>query len=237
MTVLVTGGTGFLGSHVAARLAETGHAVRLLVRDRAKLARVPALAGTGSIDVVVGDVTDRHSVERALDGCTAVVHAAAHVSLAERDAARAEAVNVGGTRIVVGGASERALPTVYVSSVSVFGLGSSPITIASPLTGTGGGYTRSKVAAERFVRELQEQRAPVSIVYPSGVLGPDTPDLNSTYLGLVGWVRTPPRTTSGCSIVDVRDVALAIERALDVAPARWMLGGTFLSYCGPRSRA
>jgi nucleoside-diphosphate-sugar epimerase len=54
--------------------------------------------------------------------------------------------------------------------------------------------------------------------------------LGSTHLGLVGWVRTPPRMTSGCSIVDVRDVALAIERALDAAPARWMLGGTFLTY-------
>ena len=80
------------------------------------------------------------------------------------------------------------------------------------------------------MRELQEQGAPVAVVYPSGVLGPDAPDLGSTYLGLVGWVRTPPKTSSGCSIVDVRDVALAIERVLDAPPARWMLGGTFLPY-------
>jgi uncharacterized protein YbjT (DUF2867 family) len=46
VTVLVTGGTGFVGSHVAARLAEAGRAVRLLVRDPAKLARVPALVDT-----------------------------------------------------------------------------------------------------------------------------------------------------------------------------------------------
>jgi nucleoside-diphosphate-sugar epimerase len=230
VAVLVTGGTGFVGSHVAARLVEAGRAVRLLVRDPAKLARMPALVDTASIDVVVGDVTDRESVERALDGCAAVVHAAAHVSLAERDSARAEAVNVGGTRLVVGGAADRALMTVYVSSVTVFGLGHSPITIEAPLTKAGGGYTRSKVAAERIVRELHEQGAPVAVVYPSGVLGPNAPDLGSTHLGLVGWVRTPPRMTSGCSIVDVRDVALAIERALDAAPARWMLGGTFLTY-------
>ena len=68
MTVLVTGGTGFIGSHVAARLVEGGQAVRLLVRDAAKIARVPALIDTASIDVVVGDVTNRESVERALDG-------------------------------------------------------------------------------------------------------------------------------------------------------------------------
>ena len=230
MTVLVTGGTGFIGSHVAARLVEGGQTVRLLVRDPTKLTRVPALTDTSSIDVIVGDVTDRESVERALDGCTAVVHAAAHVSLAERDAAQAEAVNVGGTRLVVGGAAERELTAVYVSSVSVFGVGNERVTIDTPLTAGGGAYTRSKVAAEQLVRELQQRGAPVSVVYPSGVLGPDVPDLGPTYLGLIGWLRTPPRTTSGCSIVDVRDVALAIERALDAAPERWMLGGTFLTY-------
>ena len=98
MTVLVTGGTGFVGSHVAARLRASGRAVRLLVRDPAKPARVPVLRDVTGLDVVAGDVTDRDSVERALDGCTAVVHSAAHVSLAERDAERVEAVNVGGTR-------------------------------------------------------------------------------------------------------------------------------------------
>jgi nucleoside-diphosphate-sugar epimerase len=235
VTVLVTGGTGFVGSHVAARLVESGRAVRLLVRDPAKLARVPALLDTTSIDVVSGDVTDRASVERALDGCTAVVHAAALVSLAERDAARADAVNAGGTRLVVGGAADRAIMAVHVSSVSVFGAGPSVITVDSPLAEARGGYTRSKVAAERIVRELQDRGAPVTIVYPSGVLGPDAPDLGSTHLGLVGWVRTPPKTTSGCSIVDARDVALAIERALGAAPARWMLGGTFLPYAELRA--
>ena len=235
MSVLVTGGTGFVGSHVAARLVESGRAVRLLVRDPAKLARVPALVDTTSIDVVVGDVTDRASVERALDGCTGVVHSAALVSLAERDAAHAEAVNVGGTRLVIGGAAERGIMAVYVSSVSVFGIAQSEITIESPLTDPIGGYTRSKVAAERFVREVQEQGAPVAVVYPSGVLGPDAPDLGSTYLGLIGWVRTPPKTTSGVSIVDVRDVAVAIERVLGAAPARWMLGGTYLPYAELRA--
>jgi nucleoside-diphosphate-sugar epimerase len=230
VTVLVTGGTGFVGSHVAARLCRDGRTVRLLVRDPAKLERVPALRDVPLSDVVVGDVTDRESVERALDGCDAVVHSAAHVSLAERDAERADAVNVGGTRLVVGGAVERGLKTVYVSSVSVFGIGHEQITIETPLSAGGGGYTRSKVAAERIVRACQREGGSVAIVYPSGVLGPDVADLGATFQGLIGWIRTPPKTSSGTSIVDVRDVALAIERALDAEPARWMLGGTFLAY-------
>ena len=108
MTVLVTGATGFIGSHAAARLVAGGRAVRLLVRDPDKVARVPALRDTVRLDVVAGDVTDAASVDRALAGCAHVVHTAAHVSLAERDADRAEAVNVGGTELVVGGAARAA---------------------------------------------------------------------------------------------------------------------------------
>jgi uncharacterized protein YbjT (DUF2867 family) len=67
VTVLVTGGTGFVGSHVAARLVRQGHPVRLLVRDPAKLARVPALRDSPILDVVAGDVTDRESTEPALE--------------------------------------------------------------------------------------------------------------------------------------------------------------------------
>ena len=62
MTALVTGATGFVGSHAAARLAAHGHEVRVLVRDPAKLARVPALRDVTITDIVVGDVTDRANI-------------------------------------------------------------------------------------------------------------------------------------------------------------------------------
>jgi nucleoside-diphosphate-sugar epimerase len=229
VTVLVTGGTGFVGSHVVAHLSSQGYPLRLLLRDPAKLARVPALRDTSIVDVVAGDVTDRSSVERALEGCTHVVHAAAHVSLAERDADQAETVNVGGTRLVVGAATEREMKSVYVSSVAVFGVGHERITTETPLSDARTPYTRSKVSAERVVRELQKRGGSIGIVYPAGVLGPDSPDVSVNHQALAGWLRTPPLTTSGTSIVDVRDVATGIERALEL-PGRWMLGGTFLSW-------
>jgi nucleoside-diphosphate-sugar epimerase len=205
------------------------------VRDASKIARFPALTGTELADVVVGDITDEKSVERALDGCTAVVHAAAHVSLAEREKERAEAVNVHGTELVVGGATERGITAVYVSSVSVFGIGHERVTVDTPLTEAKGSYARTKVAAERFARAMQDLGANVSIVYPSGVLGPDVFELGPTFQGLIGWLRTPPKTSSGCSIVDVRDVALTIERALAGEPARWMAGGAFMPYAELRA--
>lgn len=231
MTVLVTGGTGFVGSHTAAHLAMHGRSVRLLVRNPAKISMVPALYGATNLDVVVGDVADLAAMGRALAGCTAVVHAAARVSLADRDADDAYATNVGGTDHVIGAAAASGIPAVYVSSVSVFTTGHARVTVDTPLASARNGYTRSKVAAEQVVRNLQAAGAPIAIVYPSGVLGPDAPGLSATHRGLIEWLRTPPRTTTGTSIIDVRDVASAIARSLDEKlPARWMLGGAFLSW-------
>ena len=231
MTVLVTGGTGFVGSHTVAELTRRGYSVRLLVRNPAKISAVPALRGTTDLDVVVGDVTDFAAVRRALDGCTAIVHAAARVSLADRDANDVYATNVGGTNNVVGAAAASGIPAVYVSSVSVFATGHARVSVDTPLAFARNGYTRSKVVAEQVVRKLQASGAPIAIVYPSGVLGPDAPDVSATHRGLIEWLRTPPRMTSGTSIIDVRDVASAIVRSLEgELPARWMLGGTFLSW-------
>jgi dihydroflavonol-4-reductase len=226
--ILVTGGTGFVGSHTAARLAASGRPVRLLARDPGKVARTPALRDV-PVEVAPGDVTDRRSVDDAIAGCTGLVHAAAHVSLAKRDAERAMEVNEGGTRALLAAAAARGIPAVAVSSVSVFARRGPAITAESPLIGGGGTYTRSKVAAERVARDIQATGAPVAIVYPSGVLGPDSPDVSVNHQALVGWLRTPPKTSSGTALVDVRDVATGIIRALD-RPGRWMLGGTFLTW-------
>ncbi len=57
------------------------------------------------------------------------------------------------------------------------------------------------------MRGLQHDGAPVAIVYPSGVVGPADPAHSSTMQGLVAWIVTPPRMTSGAAIVYVRDVA------------------------------
>ena len=231
MTVLVTGATGFVGSHTAAHLAAQGYRVRLLVREPAKVNRVPALRSSPDLDVVVGDITDLDTVRQSLDGCTAVVHTAARISLADRDADDAYETNVGGTTHVVASAVELGIPAIYVSSVSVYATNRQRVTVESPLSSSRSVYAYSKVAAERVVRKFQADGAPIVILYPSGVLGPDPPTISATHRGLMEWLRTPPRTTSGTSIIDVRDVASAIERSLhQTMPARWMLGGTFLSW-------
>ena len=93
MRVLVTGGTGFVGSHTVAALARDDHEIRLLARDPDKVERVFAPRDIAIDDVVVGDVTDAETVAKAMDGCDAVIHAAALVALRATDAAKVLATN------------------------------------------------------------------------------------------------------------------------------------------------
>jgi len=81
MRVLITGATGFVGSHAAAAIQAAGHEPVLLIRSPDKAARVFAPLGIDS-ETIVGDATDRASVEHAIARCDAVVHTAAVVALA-----------------------------------------------------------------------------------------------------------------------------------------------------------
>ena len=75
--ILVTGATGFVGSHVVGRLRNEKHAaVRALVRNPAKAEHLLKLG----VELVQGDLSDVSAVERALQGCTIVIHSAAQVS-------------------------------------------------------------------------------------------------------------------------------------------------------------
>jgi uncharacterized protein YbjT (DUF2867 family) len=166
MKILVTGGTGFVGSHAVAALVRDGHDVRLLVRRLG----TPAVA-----DMVVGDVLDEGAVSRALDGCQAVVHTAGIFSLDARRAEEMRRTNTRATELVLNGAAERGLdPIVHVSTtvaLTRYG-GTSP---DLPLGDIDLPYTQSKIASERVARRLQDAGTPVVTIYPGAVYGPRRP--------------------------------------------------------------
>lgn len=235
MKVLVTGGTGFIGSHTAKALADAGHEIRLLARTPEKAKRVFEALGVEPPECVVGDVTDEASVDAALAGCDGVLHAAALVALDARRAEVVERTNFGGTRSVVGGAHRRGLPhIVYVSSTAaLFDPAAGTIGPDSEPSGMAGSvYSRSKAATERWLRALQAEGAPVAATYPGAVLGPAAPELTELHRSLQLQLRVLPLTQGGINLVDVRDLA-AIHAAVferPPEPARWIAGGPFLTW-------
>src|SRR5512133_1751467 len=115
--VLVTGGTGYLGSHAIAALAQAGHRIRVLARAPERVPRALAPLGVDQVETVSGDVTDHVAVARALEGTDAVLHAASVFSMDPRKADEMRSVNVRGTDIVLGTAHRLGLdPIVYISS-------------------------------------------------------------------------------------------------------------------------
>ena len=217
MKVLVTGGTGFVGAHVVAALVRGGHDVRLLVR---RAEQVPASLGPLGVevrDLVVGDVLDEAAVGQALDGCEAVVHAAAVFSLDPRRTEEVLATNERATELVLRGAVERGLdPVVHVSStVALVRHGGSGPDL--PLGDMRLPYARSKIASERIARRLQDEGAPVTCVYPGGVLGPHDPYLG-TIAEMMVWIaagRQPVFPRGAMHFVDVREVAAVVAAATE----------------------
>ena len=118
MRILVTGGTGFIGSHSVSALLEEGHTLRLLARTPARVATAlaPLNIAVDRVEIVKGDITEASGVGRALDGCEAVLHGAGAVGIGRSNQGIYD-INVDGARNVIGQAAELGLvPIVYTSS-------------------------------------------------------------------------------------------------------------------------
>jgi dihydroflavonol-4-reductase len=120
--ILVTGGTGFLGSYIIKALIEKGYYVRAIKRASAKLPSYISKEIFDKVEWVEGDILDVISLEEAMEGIDNVIHAAAVVSFVKRDRRRMYQVNVEGTSNVVNVALEKNVNRlVYISSVAALG--------------------------------------------------------------------------------------------------------------------
>ncbi len=235
MRMLVTGGTGFVGSAVVRVLLRAGHEVCVLARSGGS---PPNLRGL-KVELRRGDLEAPETLGPALRGCQGLFHVAADYRLWVPDAARLYRVNVEGTRELLRAAADAGLErVVYTSSVAALGLGvgGEPADERTPahLEHLVGPYKRSKFLAEREVFKLIDSRAlPVVLVNPSTPVGPR--DLRPTPTGrmLLDAVhgRIPAYVDTGLNVVHVDDVAtghlLAFERGR--VGERYILGGENLS--------
>jgi nucleoside-diphosphate-sugar epimerase len=219
LLVLVTGGTGYVGSHATAALARAGHRIRVLARSPASIPAALEPLGVDGVEAAIGDVTDPAAVEHALQGCDAVLHAASVFSTDPRKANAINSVNVRGTDIVLGTAHGLGLdPIVYVSS-EVALLPPAPgevLTPDSPVKRPPWTYCRSKADAELVARRFQALGAPVVSVMPAAVWGPQDPHLGegATLATNVLRNRYPVVMPGGMHIVDVRDVAAVLAAVM-----------------------
>lgn len=170
MRVLITGATGYLGAHVAARLQASGHAVVALARP-GRGTSVPA----GCLPVE-GDILDPASLDRALDGCDALVHMAALVKMWVKDRRDFDRVNVEGVAAILAAARRRGVRRIlYTSTIGALGPTGPEArdeTFERSEFRFRTEYERTKWVADRLVRERVADGLPVVTVYPGVVYGP-----------------------------------------------------------------
>lgn len=231
MRALVTGATGFVGSAVLRHLVEAGHEVRALVRpssDRRNLQDV-------ACEPVIGDLTDRTSLENAASGCEAVFNVAADYRLWVTDPDAMYRANVDGTRNVLLAAAEAgAARIVHTSSVAAIGMrddgASADEETHAEVERLVGPYKRSKFLSDVEARRLAaEEGVPVVVVNPAAPFGPrDTrPTPTGRMVVEVGRGRMPAYIDTGLNVVHVDDVARGHLLAHDkgVIGERYILGG------------
>ncbi len=166
---LVTGGSGFLGSHLVEALVKRGEQVRALVRPGSKTEHLDQLG----IELSPGDLGDIHSLRNAAQNIDIVYHCAA-LAADWGSWEDFEDTNVVGTRNLLQAALERGVDKfIHVSTTDVYGYPDSPVDETAPFRFRGWPYGDTKIKAEVTVWEYHRQHGlPITIIRPLNIYGP-----------------------------------------------------------------
>lgn len=227
--ILVTGGTGLIGSHLLLDLCKFGKPVRALYRPRSDRELVRKIFNYYSpnfdslfltIEWVEGDITDVISIEDAMKGVEYVYHCAALVSFKKRDREKLEKINVEGTSNIVNACLEAKIKKLcYVSSVAAIGKGEENKLLDENAKWTHendvSNYSISKHLAEQEVWRAGEEGLNVVMINPCVVLGPHNWNIGSTVVFKNIYNGLNFYTSGSNAVVDVRVVSDAMIRLME----------------------
>ncbi len=216
MKIFTTGSTGFIGTHLVRRLAQTEHGITCLVRNTSQVEKLGELG----VSLITGDLADKDSLLRGMSGCDWLVHLASTFEFWVPDKRVYKDVNIQGIRNVLESASETGIRKfVLVSTVAVYGNAAWPITEESELgPDCASEYARTKRAGETLAWEMYKERAlPLVVIYPGAVIGANDPKAAGRYIRNLARGRLPAQILTGSTFpwVHVSDVCEAIVRALE----------------------
>ncbi|WP_035245050.1 NAD-dependent epimerase/dehydratase family protein [Desulfogranum mediterraneum] len=167
-TVLVTGGNGFLGSHLVTALMEQGDTVRILAR------RHGDQAARQGAETIWGDIRDPEAVGRAVAGVDRVIHTVSNFRHGGSDKGEAHSINVEGTRLVLEACELHGVKQlVHCSTIGVHGsVREIPATETTPYN-PGDLYQQTKLEAEQEVWRFAEQAGfRTTVIRPISLIGP-----------------------------------------------------------------
>jgi dihydroflavonol-4-reductase len=226
--ILVTGGAGFIGSHLVRLLVSRGDCVRVLDRPGAKTDHLPS-----NIDFVAADIRDRDAVRSAVRDCRVVYHLAANPQLWTRRRGDFHRVNYLGTVNVLTAALDAGAERVlHTSTESILTRSRQTAAIVEdqdvPSADVIGPYCRSKFLAERFAFHLARGGAPVVVVNPTLPVGPGdfgrSPPTQMMLDFCLG--KRAAFLDAELNLMDARDIADGMVRAVERGRpgVRYLLG-------------
>jgi dihydroflavonol-4-reductase len=233
---IVTGGAGFIGSHLVDLLVDSGQVVRVIERPGASVDHLPR-----GVQVVFADIRDRDALEPAMRGARTVYHLAANPNLWAPDPADFFRVNHQGTVNVLDAAlaagAERVLHTSTESILTKAGR-TGPIDENVEITpeDTVGPYCLSKLLAENYAFELAARGLPVVVANPTMPVGPGDRGLSPPTRLILDFCRGNLPVAMDCTLnlIDVRDAALGLHLVMKQGSTgrRYLLGSTNLTLLG-----